>query len=92
MKLALVLLLAACTEAGGLGGDQGACVGSCVFECDAPTRTVEVCYPGAAYELELDTGWVGCVPTSRHVGACVHRCPSAVGCNALDGCFCAEED
>jgi hypothetical protein len=92
VKLALALLLASCVEAGGLGGDRGACVGDCVYECAAPTRTVEVCYPGEAAELELDTGWLDCRPTSRHAGPCIHRCPGEPGCNALNGCFCGGEE
>jgi hypothetical protein len=83
-----VALLSSCTEASGLGGEEGACAGDCVYECDAPTRTREVCYPDSAEDLELDTGWLNCRPTSRHAGTCIHRCPSATGCNALDGCWC----
>ena len=61
-----------------------------VFVCDLTIGQVGLCWKDDdVTELE-DALNATCYPTQRHAGPCIYQCPSARGCNALDGCYCPE--
>lgn len=68
-----------------------------VWMCETPADNdlglVEICVLDETIIEEVEGIYGPCVPTPRHVGLCLHCCPTETmgcssGCNAYSGCYC----
>lgn len=94
-------------EAGGEVGGRIAEVTVCpvdlvncghVYECAAPADNVlghvEICVDDDDDITDVIAVYGDCVPTPRHEGLCIMKCPpdTGAGCNAFSGCYCPTEN
>jgi hypothetical protein len=95
MNRALLLLVAACGDLGGLDVIPGASLGTgSVFVCQVAGADLEFCWrdndaADLAGVVADACGAAMCGPSSRQ-SVCLYQCPPRSGCNALQSCFCSE--